>query len=190
METLKEIIKIIVNSPSIAATIGFFSAILVQYLLRKQIGDLELKKFRLNHKKECLEKLKAIGEDLIRQINAYDKLTDHIIITLKYGLHDAIRLKESESELKLLKEEISPKLQIHFHEIADIQNEYSMAIATFNDSFLEGLKYEGSNKNPKGYSPEDIKRMKKEHIDIQRKKHALVAELINFLDNKEKEIME
>lgn len=190
MEAAKEIIITIINSQSFAAIIGFLSAILAQYLLRKQISDLELKKFRLSHKKECLERLKDIGEGLIKQIHAYDKLADHIIITLNHGMHDADRLKESESELKLLKEEISPKLQIHFHEIADIQNEYSMAIATFNNSFFEGLKYEGANPNPKGYSAEGIARMKEEHIDIQRKKHALVSELINFLSEKEKEIME
>lgn len=188
METAKEIIEIVVNSQSFAAIIGFLGAILAQYLLRKQISSLEIKKFQLGHKKENLEKLKNMGEGLIKQIYAYDELANHITITLYHGLHDENRLKELESKLKSLKEDISPKLQIYFHDIADIQNEYSIAIAKFNNSFFEGLKYEGLKQ--KGYLKEDMERMKNEHMEIQEKKHALVVALINFLSDKEKEIME
>lgn len=190
MEAEKEIIKTIVNSQLFAAIIGFLGAVLTQYLLRKQINKHELKKFQLEHKKGNLERLKIMGEELIRQIYVYDELANHIVITLNHGLHDRSRLKEIESKLKSLKEEISPKLQIHFHKIADIQNEYSMAIAKFNNSFFEGQKYEGTNINPKSYSTEDIERMRNEHIDSQKKKYKLIAALIDFLSEKEKEIIE
>ena len=138
MEVIKEILKTIVNSQLFAAIIGFLGAILTQYLLRKQINKHELKKFQLEHKKGNLENLKVMSEELIRRIYAHDELANHIVVTVNDNLHDMSRLKEIESKLKSLNEEISPKLQIHFHKIADIQNEYAMAIGKFT-KVREGL---------------------------------------------------
>jgi len=181
MEAAKEIIKTMLDSPLFAAIIGFLASILTQYLIRKQINKHELKKFQLEYKKENLEKLKIMSEDLIKQIYAYDELANHIVVTLNYNLHDANQLKEITSKLKTLNEKISPKLQIHFHKITNIQNEYSMAINKLNNSFFEGLKYEGTNINPKGYSAEDRGRLSDEYRDSQKKKHKLITALINFL---------
>jgi hypothetical protein len=187
MEDLKDIIEIVINSQTTAAALGFMGAILAQFLLRKQIANLELKKFSLDYRRQKLDKLKEIGEDLIREIYAYDEMANHIILTVSHRIHAEDRMDQVQAKLKAIKEDVAPKFQIHFHELTTESNAYSAAVASFHDSFFSGLKWEGFKQ--KGYSEEDIDRMNEEYKSIQHKKYDLVVALINLLTEKENEIV-
>lgn len=187
MESVKEIIEIIINSQATAATLGFLGAILTQFLLRKQIANLELRKIRLDYRREELNKLKDIGEKLIIQIHAYDEMADHAIVTVSHGIHDEDRMKCLATKLKTIKEEVAPKVQIYFHELTKESNAYSAAVASFHDSFFSGLKWEGLKQ--KGYSKVAIERMTEEYKAIQPKKRDLVVALMNLLSEKENEVV-
>lgn len=184
MTWISEILK----DPAATAIIAFLSGFIGQWLLSKQKNNHEIKKFRLENKKNDLIKLRDLSERLISQIYTYDELADHIDVTLKNGAHDNDRLDLISKKIKKLKEEISPKIQIYFHEMTSTQNSYSNAIAKFNNSFFAGLKYEGIKQI--GWNKENLEKLQEEYLQIQIQKEKLIKRIINYLQEKEKEISE
>lgn len=171
------------NNPAITAIIGFLSGLVAQFLLRYQISKHEIRKEKIQYRKLQLERLKGYGEQMISQIKAYDDLANHIVVTLNNGMHDEKRLENLSQKIKKLNEEIEPKLQIHFYDLADCQNSYSMAVRAFQDSFFQGIKYEGLKQ--RGWKAEDLERINEEIKEVSEQKYKLIAETIKYLNEKE-----
>lgn len=176
------------SQPAITAIIGFLSGIVAQFLLARQVSKHEIKKWKIEYRKSRLEKLKQCAEKLIVEINAYDEFANHIVTTLTHGIHDEAKMLELSEKIKKIKDELSPKLQIHFHDLAGFQNEYSKAVAAFQNSFFQGLKYEGLKQH--GWTPEDIKRMNDELKELNKQKGHLISETIKYLQKKEGSLYE
>lgn len=176
------------SHPAITAIIGFLSGIFGQFLLRNQISKHEIKKVKIEYRNAQLEKLKQCAEQLINQIMAYDDFANHIVITIKHGLHDEKKLFELEQKIKKIKDDLSPKLQIYFHDLASCQNDYSKAVAAFQRSFFRGIEY--VNIKQRGWTKEDIDRMNEELSELSLQKYKLIAETLKYLNKKEESMYE
>lgn len=171
--------------PAITAIMGVVIGIVGQFFLRNQISKHEIRKMKIEAKKAQLEQLKQCAEQLMIQTMAYDDLANHVIVTIAHGLHDKERLDDLQKKIKKIKDEISPKLQIHFSDLASHQNNYSEAIKAFNNSFFRGLEYVDAI-NQRGWTSEDKKRMNNELREVFTQKGTLIQETLKYLEKKEK----
>lgn len=171
------------NHPAATAIVGFVGGFIAQFLLRSQISKHEIKKDKIEYSKTKLENLKQYAEQLIAQIMAYDELANHIIVTLNYSIHDEKSLSKLSQKIKKINDELSPKLQVHFYDLASYQNEYTKAVRDFQNSFFQGLKYEGIKQ--RGWTKEDIDRMHEELKELSKQKFNLISETIKYINEKE-----
>lgn len=178
-----EIFKELLANSAFTALIAFIAGFIAQLLLRMQVNWHEVKKEKIQYEKQHLENLKKYAEQLISQMMAYDEFANFAISTINHGIHDQEKLEEISLNIKKIKEELSPKLQIHFYELTDLQNRYSEAIASFNKTFTNGLMYEGPKQ--KGWNSEEIEKLNVQLNEVFDSRAILVKATLQYLKDKE-----